>query len=312
MGLVMGQLAYGTIASSRPRLPELGCVTVIIPALNEAQNLAHLLPLLPVELYEVILVDGRSTDKTVVVAETLYPTIRVIEQSGKGKGNALACGLEQAGGDIIVTLDADGSADPDEIPRFVSALLQGADFAKGSRFIRGGGTSDITRIRSLGNRWLKRLANFLYGTRYTDLCYGYNAFWRRHVPALGLDSRRATSDRSEAMHRGDGFEIETLLLVRAARAGLRVVEVPSFERPRIYGRSNLHAPSDGFRVLRTILAERWSRSSSDHRDAAEGIDLNSVIDISSRVSYEARVVSALQPLDHDGTLLDLSTSKGRS
>jgi glycosyltransferase involved in cell wall biosynthesis len=289
----------------------LGRVTVIIPALNEAQNLLYMLPRLPAELCEVILVDGHSTDNTVVVAETLHPTIRVIKQNRTGKGNALACGLEQAGGDIIVTLDADGSADPDEIPRFVAALLQGADFAKGSRFIPGGGTTDMTRFRSLGNRWLNRLTNSLYGTDYTDLCYGYNAFWRGHAPVLGLDSGSETSGRSETMRWGDGFEIETLLHVRAARAGLHVVEVPSFEWARIHGRSNLHAPSDGLRVLRTILAERWSRNASSRRENPE-VDHDPVIDLSTRARYEAPLASAQCPPGSEDTLIHLSTLRGRS
>ncbi|MDF2712042.1 MAG: glycosyltransferase, partial [Nonomuraea muscovyensis] len=156
---------------------------------------------------------------------------------------ALIEGFAAARGDIIVMIDADGSTDGREIYSFVKALLDGADFAKGSRYAPGGGSDDISRLRSLGNVALTGLTNLLYGTRYTDLCYGYNAFWARHLDAMALDC--------------DGFEIETLMNVRAAQAGLAIAEVPSHERTRIHGESNLHAVRDGWRVLKTIFRERF-------------------------------------------------------
>jgi hypothetical protein len=144
-----------------------------------------------------------------------------------------------------VTIDADGSTDPREIPAFVEQLKNGADFVKGSRFLSGGGTSDMPRYRQLGNFGFVMMVRMLYGGRYTDLCYGYNAFWRRVLPDLALD--------------GDGFEIETMMNIRALRAGLRVAEVPSFESKRVYGEGRLRTIPDGMRVLRTILSERVPR-----------------------------------------------------
>ncbi|WP_248962430.1 glycosyltransferase family 2 protein [Sphaerisporangium perillae] len=220
-------------------------VSVVVPAMNEAENLPHVFATLPRWVDEVILVDGNSTDDTVAVARALRPGLRVVNQTGKGKGNALIEGFAAASGDIIVMIDADGSTDGHEIIRFVSALVAGADFAKGSRFTSGAGSDDISFTRSLGNTVLTTLTNWLYGTRYTDLCYGYNAFWARHLDALALDC--------------DGFEIETLMNVRAAKAGLAIQEVPSHERCRIHGTSNLHAVRDGWRVLKTILRERTRR-----------------------------------------------------
>jgi len=217
-------------------------VSVVIPTLNEAANLPHVLTRLP-DVYEVVLVDGHSTDSTVEVARTLRPDVRVILQDGKGKGNALACGFAAARGDIIVMLDADGSTDPAEIPAYLAPLLQGADFAKGSRFTQGGHSHDITRLRALGNRLLSGTVNLLFGTRYTDLCYGYNAFWVDCLPHLNVTC--------------DGFEVETLINVRAAKAGLRVAEVPSVEHERLHGESKLNAWRDGRRVLRVILRERF-------------------------------------------------------
>jgi glycosyltransferase involved in cell wall biosynthesis len=230
-------------------------VSVIIPTLNEAQNLPYVFAELPDGLHEVIVVDGFSVDDTPVVARRLRPDVRIVEQQRRGKGDALRCGFAAATGDVLVMLDADGSADPAEIPSFVQALGAGADFAKGSRFRPGGGSSDITRLRRVGNRALSGIVNLLFGTSYSDLCYGYNAFWRHCLPAIRIDC--------------DGFEVETLINIRVARAGLAVTEVPSFERPRIHGQSNLNAFRDGARVLRTILRERMPRAGRPHRVQSE-------------------------------------------
>jgi glycosyltransferase involved in cell wall biosynthesis len=241
-------------------------ITVVIPAMNEARNLPWVLSRLPIGLHEVILVDGGSVDRTVETARCLWPDVVVVAQTRRGKGNALACGFAACTGDVIVMLDADGSADPIEIADFAEALTNGADFAKGSRFAPGGGSTDITLIRKFGNRVLTGLVNWCYGTSYTDLCYGYNAFWRRSVKAFDLPD----IDGTEPVH-GDGFEIETVIAVRAAAAGLAVTEVPSREYTRRYGKSNLHTFRDGWRVLRTIVREwraaRW-RSLHEHGLAA--------------------------------------------
>ena len=159
----------------------------------------------------------------------------------RGKGNALRCGFEAASGDIVVMIDADGSTDPKEIPAFVGALLGGADYAKGSRFAKGGGTSDMSVLRMLGNWTFVSLVRLFFGGRYTDLCYGYNAFWHRTLTAVMPDV--------------DGFEVETLMNIRALRHNLKIVEVPSFEADRIFGESHLNTFKDGKRVLRTIFRE---------------------------------------------------------
>jgi len=220
-------------------------VSVIVPTLNEARNLPHVFAELPAGLHEVIVVDGFSTDGTPEVARSLRRDVKVVEQGRRGKGDALRCGFEAATGDILVMLDADGSADPGEISAFVEALTQGADFAKGTRFHQDGGSSDITALRRAGNRVLSGTVNLFFGTSYSDLCYGYNAFWRHCLPAMNVDCT--------------GFEVETLINIRIARAGLDVREVPSFERERIHGESNLNTFRDGGRVLRTIFRERLRR-----------------------------------------------------
>lgn len=216
-------------------------VSVVIPAKNEAKNLPHVLPRIPAWVHEVILVDAPSTDGTVEVARQLWPGIRVVQQEGRGKGSALRSGFAAATGDIIVMLDADGSMDPGEIPAYVGQLLAGADFVKGSRFAQGGGTADMTTLRRAGNWGLTQVVRGLFGGRFSDLCYGYSAFWSRVLPQLGLTS--------------NGFEIETEMNVRALQVGLRVAEVPSFEAERIHGASNLRTFPDGWRVLKTLGRE---------------------------------------------------------
>jgi glycosyltransferase involved in cell wall biosynthesis len=218
-------------------------VSVVVPALNEAENLPHVLPRIPKWVHEIILVDGYSVDGTAEVAARLCPDIRIIQQDGRGKGAALRTGFAAATGDIIVMLDADGSTDPAEIPYYIGALMSGADFAKGSRFLQGGGTADMPFYRKAGNWAFVMMVRALFGGKYSDLCYGYNAFWSYCLPHLELD--------------GDGFEIETMMNVRALQAGLSVAEVPSFEAKRIYGEGRLRTIPDGWRVLRTIVQERF-------------------------------------------------------
>jgi glycosyltransferase involved in cell wall biosynthesis len=229
----MGQVSD----AERPR------VSVVIPALNEARNIGHVLDTLPEDLFEVILVDGGSVDDTVEVARRVRPDIRVVFQRGRGKGDALAAGLSACTGDAVVMIDGDGSTDGGEIPRFVAALLEGADMAKGSRFLTGGGSHDISPLRRVGNAFFCALVNLLFGTRYSDLCYGFNAGWRASFERICLDCQ--------------GFEVETVMGIRAALSGLRVAEVPSVERARLHGTSNLRTWRDGWRVLRAILRERW-------------------------------------------------------
>jgi len=223
-------------------------VSVVIPALNEALNLPHVLPKLEGLVDEVIIVDGLSQDDTVEVARRLCADARIVEESTPGKGAALRRGFAEARGDIIVMLDADGSTDPGEIPGFVGLLLAGADFVKGSRFLQGGGTRDMPVHRRLGNGVLTMMVRCLFGGRYTDLCYGYNAFWAGVLPRLELDA--------------NGFEIETLMNIRALRAGLKVVEAASLEHERLYGEPKLRALPDGWRVAKTILRERFRASVS--------------------------------------------------
>ena len=228
-------------------------VTVIVPTLNEAQNLPLVLPFIPMDwVDEVLLVDGRSTDNTIEVARKLLPSIKVILEKTPGKGAAMRAGYAAATSDILIVLDADGSNDPREIPRFVRALMEGSDMVKGSRFAHGGGTTDMPRIRKLGNGAFVQIVNLLFGTHFTELCYGYHAFWRHCLDQIDLTYV-------------NGFEIDTSLYLKALKAQLRITEVPSFEGYRFHGHGNLRTIPDGWRVLKTIMKEYTSAIGAPHQ-----------------------------------------------
>jgi glycosyltransferase involved in cell wall biosynthesis len=229
-------------------------VTLVIPVRNEARNVGWVLEQIADDVDEILLVDGDSTDVTLITARRHRPDVRVVPQLGPGKGSALRTGFLAATGDIIVMMDADGSMSPQEIRHYLHFLHNGYDFVKGSRFISGGGSLDITPFRGLGNWFLLTVFNTIYDAHLTDLCYGFCAFHRRYLDHLQLTAT--------------GFEIEAEMTVRAMQAGLRIAEVPSLELPRRSGASNLHAIRDGIRVLRTVLRHHRSGMSGHIYQAA--------------------------------------------
>lgn len=239
-------------------------LSVIIPAKHEAENLRELMPRLAAVLNrlhaELIIVcpadrdvdcNWWPTDGTYEVVTSHWPAAEFVPQTRKGKGNALACGFAEAEGEFIIIMDADGSHDPEEIFGMLEALEDGNEFVKGTRFMYGGSSEDFTPIRRVGAWMLTSLFNLLFGAKHTDLCYGFMGF---RADMLGdLDLPVIDGDEPQW---GDGFEIETLINTGMARAAARTVEVPSDEAKRAHGSSNLHTFRDGFRALRTLLAER--------------------------------------------------------
>lgn len=247
-------------------------VSVVIPTLNEENNIRWVLERLPEIVDEVILVDGHSSDHTVQVARAARPDIVVTTQRFRGKGDAVRVAAAAATCDLIVMIDADGSMNPAEIHRLVTPLMNGYDFVKGSRFLVGGGSTDLTALRRLGNRALVWITNTMFLVRFTDLCYGFCSFRRDCLPALALTAH--------------GFEIETELVVHALKADLRIAEVPSTELPRRYGTSNLHALRDGQRVLRTLVRERLVRRP---RPVVDPIDQRVLDEWRPAATYDAAV-----------------------
>jgi glycosyltransferase involved in cell wall biosynthesis len=245
-------------------------ISLIIPTLEEAENLKFVLPEIPNIVDELIIVDGGSTDSTLDVVRELRPEAKIIIDTAPGKGNALKRGFQAATGDILIMMDADGSMDPLDIATFVAALEAGADVAKGSRFLQGGGSTDMTTLRRVGNRALTRAVRLAFGGRYSDLCYGYMAFWRHVLPTFDGTVQ--------------GFEIETFLNIRALAAGLRVVEVASFESPRLHGESHLRTFRDGSRALLTIGRERRRLSKAR---AERGIPRPAWREVATQESIEA-------------------------
>jgi glycosyltransferase involved in cell wall biosynthesis len=250
-----------------------GRISLVIPAKNESDNLKWLLPRLPSCIDEVVLVDGHSTDGTQEIARELRSDIKIVTDGGRGKGDALRKGFAAASGDYIVMIDADGSMDPAEIDRYVARLQDDCDVVKGSRFAPGGGTTDMTPIRRLGNAALLSLVNLFYGQVFTDLCYGYCGFRRQALQSLRL--------------KADGFEIETEIVVRSVKAGLRIGEVPTWEAERRCGESNLNAWRDGRRVLKTLLRERFTV------DSPASVGMGVPVTIDSAAPDPAPVAQAL-------------------
>jgi glycosyltransferase involved in cell wall biosynthesis len=219
-------------------------ITVLICALNEEEGLPYVLPKIPDEVDEVLLVDGHSDDLTVEVAKRLRPDIRVLSQPGEGKGMALCYGVQQAKGDIVVTIDADGETNPAELPRFIEPLLDGYDFAKGSRLANGKPPA-MPWHRWFGNKVLAITCNILFGTRYTDVCSGYNAFWKSAFQRLQLTY--------------SGFEMEQEMAAKVRKAGLKVTEVPHDDAGRIGGASKTRDVKQGFTDWFVIIKERFRR-----------------------------------------------------
>jgi len=218
-------------------------ITVLICTLNEDENLSYILPKIPRWVGEVLLVDGHSTDSTVEVAKKLRPDIHMLYQPGKGKGDALKCGIKHASGDIIVTLDADGATDPEDMLKFVEPLLNGYDFAKGSRPLhRPPHNKPWHRI--LGN-WIITIAfDLMFFAKYTDLCSGYNAFWKRAIEQVDLESP-------------DGFENEPLANCRVRKKKLRVIEVSHSDGGRFKGEVKESSWRQGSKAIKTIIRERF-------------------------------------------------------
>ncbi|MDE1846021.1 MAG: glycosyltransferase family 2 protein [Candidatus Micrarchaeota archaeon] len=215
-------------------------VSVVIPTWNEEGNIGRVLPAIDRVLkgysYEVIVVDRHSKDRTVSIAKKMGARVLYDDI---GKGSALMRGLMAARGELLISMDADLSNEPRELKLLIAGIETGYDICMGSRFIIGGGSDDMPEIRRFGNKVFILLVNLIFGSNYTDLCYGYRSFKRGALQRLGL--------------REKGFGIETEINIKAIKRGLRVLEVPSMEKKRGYGIGKLNTFRDGYVILRTIF-----------------------------------------------------------
>lgn len=229
-------------------------VSLIIPAKNEEQNIISILNKIPDFISEIIVIDGNSSDKTFQLANNYSPKVKVYKQRTSGKGAALSLGFNLASGDFLVALDADGSNDPQELQLFIEKFKEGYELIKGSRYIKQGGSEDLTIFRSFGNIFLTKIANFLFSTKWTDLAYGYVGITKNlasKLKILDFDLKR------NIFGYGTGFEIESLICCRAAKNNSKIIEIPSFEKKRVYGSSNLKSIPDGSRALSAIIIEKF-------------------------------------------------------
>jgi len=218
-------------------------LTVLIPAHNEEQNLPSVLKRLPKipQIVEVLLVDGHSQDGTVQVARELAPGIKVVQQQGAGKGDAIVSGARVAIGDHFLVLDADGSQIPEEIVTYIEKAETGFDLVKGSRYMDGGSSDEDTLDRRLVTRTAQFVANTLWRTRFSDICYGMFLINRQRFLELGIRSLR--------------HDVEWEVMAKAARNGLKIIEVPAYEAKRISGHSHVSYIRDGWLIARTVLRE---------------------------------------------------------
>jgi glycosyltransferase involved in cell wall biosynthesis len=238
---------------SRSQLLSNADVGVVIPTLNEEKNIEDVLFNLKNQgYYNILVIDGKSKDKTTQIATR--NGVKVVLQNNKGKGSAIRQGLNNGylDADAVVMMDADGSMDAKEIHSLVEALNSGADIVKGSRFMKGGYSYDMSSLRRMGNMLMVTVVNLLWSAKYTDLCYGFAAFNKRAIKKL------------VPYLKSQSFEIETEIFLKALKLGLVVKEVPSTEFLRKNGQSNLNSFRDGFKILMKIAEEFVNSLSKKH------------------------------------------------
>lgn len=215
-------------------------VSIVIPTLDEEKNIGPLMrgirKVLGQKSYEVIVVDGHSTDDTVGIAKAAGARIMYDDV---GKGSALIKGLKSAGGSIVISMDADLSHEPKELKLLIAGIEAGYDICMGSRFILGGGSDDMPLFRKIGNKIFLLMVNVRFHAGFSDLCYGYRSFRKGVFGKLDLKE--------------EGFGIETEINIKAIGKGFKILEVPSMEKKRKFGEGKLRTFRDGYIILKTIL-----------------------------------------------------------
>ncbi len=211
-------------------------ITAVIPTLNEEGNIRKVLNSVSKYVDEIIVTDGYSKDNTVRVAKEfgakiLYDNI--------GKGSALRKGINTANGDVIVLFDCDLSHRASEIGKAIKLINDGYEICMPSRTI--GHSDDLTKFRKFLNMLLANFVNFVWGSNYTDVCYGFRVAKKSALKKLDLSS--------------NGFEIETEISIKAAKKRLKTKEIPTYEKKRKYGESKFNLFFDGLRIIRRVFVE---------------------------------------------------------
>jgi glycosyltransferase involved in cell wall biosynthesis len=225
-------------------------VSVVIPVFNEEVTVGNVVTRTKNTLeqmgisYEILVVDDGSVDKSADIAQKLEA--HVLRKKHQGKGFALRHGFMRARGEVVVTLDADGSHKPEEIPQVLRYLTEDrADFVIGSRFSDSeDNKTKIPKINRAGNRLFNDLILYLTGSRTSDSQSGFRAIKSSLIKRMKLSSR--------------GYEVESEMLVKALRMGARVAETPTSFDQRTVGRSKLDPIKDGAKILYAIVASYLS------------------------------------------------------
>jgi hypothetical protein len=215
-------------------------ISIVVPALDAATNVYFVLRQLP-DADEVILVDGGSSDGTPDAARQARPDAKVLVRPGLSRAAALATGIGHATGDVIITLPIDGSVDAEEVPTFVEALVAGADVVKGTRYAGAALRPTAT------DRVLAWLGKRLHGADLTDLGYGFYGFWadQRDRITLSTDARGSWAEH-----------VDVAVACQLARAGARIVEVPSRRMAPLFGTDELAGAPSFMLSVRAVLGER--------------------------------------------------------
>jgi len=224
-----------------------GKVSIILPALNEAETIGRVIQEIPRERLEqegyrveVVVVDNDSTDQTAQIAKE--KGARIIAESRKGKGRAVRTALEQVKADFVFMLDADYTYPATYIPDMLQLLNQGYFVVIGSRLKGKREKGSISRLNIIGNHLLTLLAKVLYQARISDVCSGYWGFKGEVIPRLNLSAT--------------GFNIEAELFSQVAKNGYRIGEVPINYRRRS-SRSKLSSIKAGLNIGRTLIDRRF-------------------------------------------------------
>lgn len=213
-------------------------ISIIIPTLNEAGSIEQTLSEIPQGLAdEIIVVDAHSPDGTADLVRSLG--YRVIMQQSMGFGGGFAEGIQAASGDIVVLMNADGSMNPADIPKLVEKVAEGYDCVFAIRYAPGFGSEDDDLVHHFGNMLFTFLVNLIHRVFIWDALYFFAAFRRDKVPLINAQSL--------------GFAYCVEVPIRAHKAGLKIFQIPSKERPRLAGESKVNALIDGWKILKMIL-----------------------------------------------------------